>query len=73
MNLQIKGIHSPGNKTVYPRTDLTDAYRIVGGYTAKKNKPWIAKLWIVQHMICGASLINSRYDDHVQLPKFYKN
>ena len=36
-------------------------YRIVGGYDVSKNKPWIAKLWVVKSQeLCGATVINKR-------------
>jgi len=39
-----------------------DDDRIVGGYTADSNKPWIAKLWLVKgEFLCGSSIINKRY------------
>ena len=37
-------------------------YRIVGGYDVSKNKPWIAKLWLIRfEMLCGSTIINKRY------------
>jgi len=40
---------------------LDDDDRIVGGYEAEKNKPWVAKLWVKGEFYCGASIINKRY------------
>ena len=40
---------------------FVDDDRIVGGYTADSNKPWIAKLWLVKgEFLCGSSIINKR-------------
>merc|ERR1719204_785911 len=37
-------------------------YRIVGGYSASSNKPWMARLVGKQHYTsCGGTLINKRY------------
>ena len=36
--------------------------KIVGGYEASRNKPWVAKIWINSiDFVCGGSLINKRY------------
>ena len=36
--------------------------RIVGGYSTKQNKPWLARIWINPlAALCGGSLINKRY------------
>jgi hypothetical protein len=41
----------------------TDEDRIVGGYTAAENKPWVAKVFLKKfNSICGGTLINKRYN-----------
>ncbi|XP_023338064.1 uncharacterized protein LOC111708804 [Eurytemora carolleeae] len=46
------------NSTIGDEVD----YRIVGGYDVSKNKPWIAKLWLIRfEMLCGSTIINKRY------------
>ena len=43
--------------------DYLDDDRIVGGYEAEKNKPWVAKLWVKGEFYCGASIINKRHSE----------
>ena len=36
--------------------------RIVGGYTAAENKPWVVKVFLIkENSICGGTLINKRF------------
>merc|ERR1719315_664518 len=38
----------------------SDDDRIVGGYSVAENKPWVARVWVIENW-CGGSLINKRY------------
>ena len=50
-----------GRDTGHARFKRSDD-RIVGGYSAKENKPWVARIVISDaSYICGGSLINRRY------------
>merc|ERR1711936_1512569 len=44
------------------KRSVTANDRIVNGYTVKKNKPWVARIWFKKkELLCGGSLINKRY------------
>ena len=44
------------------KRSVSDTDRIVNGYTVKKNKPWVARIWFKKkQLLCGGSLINKRY------------
>ena len=44
------------------KRSVTAKDRIVNGYTVKKNKPWVARIWFKKkELLCGGSLINKRY------------
>ena len=50
--------HRRRNKRSLPAQDD----RIVNGYSVKKNKPWVARIWFKEkQLLCGGSLINKRY------------
>jgi hypothetical protein len=51
------------NSNNYNNNCLSDTKedRIVGGYTAAENKPWVVKVWLQkENSICGGTLINKR-------------
>ena len=59
---KVKEDHQPEWEKHNTRFKRDNDDRIVGGYAAAQNKPWVARIWInPKELLCGGTLINKRY------------